>query len=124
MFELTALSEKISTDDGMKHSILQSLLNWSEAKPNDLIDADQDRQGWWADEFLSGVGTRDWTLARAKQTPETLSRAKIYTQKALQWLIDQNHAVAIDVQTSYNGERLSRLITVTRPNRKTFEMTL
>lgn len=123
-FELNALTRSLNEQEGMKHAILQSLLNWSKARANDPIEKDQDHQGWWANEFLSGVGCRDWTLARSKQTNETLRRAKHYTEQALDWLIAQGKATAIEVECEYVGERLNRRITITLPDETTMEVTV
>ncbi len=112
-FELNALSEPLSSRAGLDHAILQSLLNWGKAQANDPLDPNEAKNGWWANEFVSGVGCRDWTLARAKQTPETLARAKHYTEQALEWLITQQIAKKIDVLCNYENERLTRLITIT-----------
>ncbi|MBN2605978.1 MAG: phage GP46 family protein [Thiotrichales bacterium] len=123
-FDLTAISNPLSNKTGLEHAILQSLLNWAKAHANDKIEKGQNHQGWWANEFLSGVGCRDWTLAREKQTGDTLSRAKHYTEQALEWLITQGRAKAIDVLCQYENERLVRLITITLPDGTEFQMTL
>lgn len=123
-FELSALTEPISSTNGLKHAVLQSLLNWAKAQKNDPLDAGQDKQGWWASEFVNAVGSRDWTLARAKQTPDTLNRATRYTKQALQWLVDENIAINIDVQTSFEDSRLVRVIDITLPDNSKQQVTL
>jgi len=123
-FELSALSDPLSSANGLEHAVLQSLLNWAKAQKNDLLDADQDKQGWWAHEFVNAVGSRDWTLARAKQTTDTLNRAKRYTKLALQWLLDESIAINIDVKTSFDGSRLIRVIDITLPDNSKQQVTL
>ena len=123
-FELNALTEPLSSENGLEHAVLQSLLNWDKAQKNDPLDIDQDKQGWWSSEFVRAVGCRDWTLARAKQIPDTLNRAKRYTQQALQWLLDEKIATGIDVQTYFKGERLIRVIDITLPSNKKQQVTL
>jgi len=123
-FRLTAITSSLSSEEGLKHAVLQSLLNWSKAQQNDPLEKDQSKQGWWANEFLSGVGCRDWTLTRSKQTSETLNRAKHHTEQALSWMITQNTATDIQVKTFYDNERLIRLINITLSNRTNYEITL
>lgn len=123
-FNLDAITQPITSKTGMEHAILQSLLNWSKAQLNDPIDPDQNRQGWWSESYIQAVGCRDWTLARTKQTTETLNRAKTHTEIALNWLIEKQYASAIDVQCEYEDSHLVRLITVTLTDGKLFEVTL
>ncbi|WP_028864307.1 phage GP46 family protein [Psychromonas aquimarina] len=123
-FELDAFTEQVNSPNGLEHAVLQSLLNWSQAQKNDPLDADQDKQGWWAGEFIQAVGCRDWTLARGKQTPDTLNRAKRYTRQALQWLLDEKTAVHIDVTTFFENERLIRIINITLPDNSKQQVTL
>lgn len=123
-FELSALTSEQSSENGLKHAVLQSLLNWAKAQQNDPLEQDQSKQGWWANEFLNGVGCRDWTLARSKQTNETLNRAKHHTEQALQWLITQNLATEIMVKTFYENDRLIRVINLRLNNNQTQEITL
>lgn len=112
-FQLTALTHSVNSHEGFKHAVLQSLLNFEKAQKNDPLDEGQDKQGWWASQFVQAVGSRDWTLARAKNTPDTASRAKRYTELALQWLIDNNTVKKIDVSISFEKERLTRVIELT-----------
>jgi phage gp46-like protein len=115
-FQLSALTASLNTHEGLKHAVLQSLLNWEKAHNNDPLEAGQDKQGWWASDMVSAVGCRDWTLARAKQTPDTLNRVKRYTEQALAWLVDDKKALYFDVQVHFEGERLIRIIDITLPN--------
>jgi phage gp46-like protein len=112
-FQLAALTEPIKSAEGLKHAVLQSLLNWAKAQKNDPLDEGQDKQGWWGGEFVQGVGCRDWTLARSKQTADTLNRAKRHTEQALQWLIDKKVVKSIEVTTYFEEGHLLRLMVVT-----------
>lgn len=123
-FELEALTQPVTSQEGLKHAVLQSLLNWSKAQQNDRLDPGQNKQGWWGSEFLAGVGCRDWTLARAKQTPETLNRAKHYTKQALDWLIKQGTAKEIEVRAYYENDRLVRHIQIRLSDNALREFTL
>lgn len=123
-FQLTALTEPAYTDEGLKHAVLQSLLNWEKAQNNDPLDEGQDKQGWWGSEIVEAVGCRDWTLARAKQTPDTANRVKRYTEQALQWLINNTTAKTITVTVSYEGVRLTRIIDLTLKDNTLFQVTV
>ena len=123
-FKLSALSEPVTSNTGLEHAVLQSLLNWAKAQKNDPLDEGQGKQGWWASEFVQAVGCRYWTLARAKQTTDTLNRAKRYTTLALQWLLDEKIVSSIDINIFYEGERLIRVIDITLPDNSTTQVTL
>jgi len=123
-FELTALTDSIDSPTGLEHAVLQSLLNWSKAQQNDFIENDDSKRGWWANDYVNGVGCRDWTLARAKQNKDTLNRAKLHTEQALDWLVKRNIATDVQVNTFYENDRLIRVITVTLNNNQTQEITL
>jgi phage gp46-like protein len=70
-------------------AILLSLFTDRVVGPDDVIpDGTSDPRGWWGDDQAHPVGSRLWLLSRAKQTNETLARAKEYIAEALQWLID------------------------------------
>ena len=112
-FELSALTDSLHSINGLEHAILQSLLNWGKAQINDPLNKNQDKQGWWGSQFVNGVGCRDWTLARAKQIPDTENRVKRYTEQALQWLVDEEIVLKIDIHISVKGQRLNRVIDIT-----------
>jgi phage gp46-like protein len=73
------------------------------AQPGDVIpDGTQNRRGWWGDAGESvPIGSRIWLLARAKQTDQTLARARDYIIEALQWLITDGVAIKIDTYTEW-----------------------
>lgn len=124
MFKIEALSSPITEEEGLKHAILQSLLNFDQAKVNDGVSKEENYQGWWASNMTQYAGSRDWTLARSKMTKDTQKRAKRFTEKALEWLIDGGYAKSIDVLIEVDRNRLNRLITITKPNDKKVEFKL
>lgn len=85
-----------------------------------------DRRGWWGDALdVDGyrVGSRLWLLKREKQTEETRRRAQFYAEEALQWIVDDGHAVTIDVAAAWHASELGRLemqIDVTLPDGTVF----
>jgi len=123
-FQLTALTEPLKSAVGLEHAVLQSLLNWAKAQKNDPVDEGQDKQGWWGSEYITAVGCRDWTLARSKQTTDTLNRAKRHTEQALQWLIDEKIAKSIEVTAYFEENKLKRLMNITLKNGTTQQVTI
>jgi phage gp46-like protein len=94
-------------ENGLRTAVIISLATDREAEADDEIpDGSTDRRGWWGDMGCSAdppgwngdkIGSRLWLLARAKAIPETALRAKGYVAEALQWLIDDGIALAVDV---------------------------
>lgn len=113
-FNLEAVTENINSEKGLEHAVFQSLLNFGKAQANDPLEKGANKQGWWASEYTKETGCRDWTLAREKQTEETLTRAKIHTEKALEWLLNDKIVKKIIVTTHYQDERLIRIINITK----------
>ena len=63
-------------------------------------DGTTNRRGWWADAYTGRpIGSRLWQLERAKRLPDTLLRARDMCVEALQWLLDDEIATAVDVRT-------------------------
>jgi len=99
-FHLNAVTAPVSTNEGMTHAVLQSIYNYAESTQNDQVRMENsERGGTWCNDLLNIVGSRDWTLKRAKVTPQTISLAKQFYEDALQWLIDERHAKSIEVTT-------------------------
>ena len=88
-------------DDGLYTAIMISLFSDARAPLDVVLPQDQeDRRGWWNDSLAaSNVGSLLWTLRREKTTDETAARAKEYCQNALQWLIDNDIASNLVIET-------------------------
>jgi phage gp46-like protein len=99
-------------------SVIISLFSDASAADDDTIpDGTTDRRGWYGDlDEAFAIGSRLWLLDRAKQTPETLQRARDYITEALAWMIADGVAGSIDVycEWTYKGVLGSR-ITLHRP---------
>ena len=87
-------------EKSLRRAIEISLFTWRRADRDDKFD-DESKQGWWGDSFPSRandrIGSRLWMLRRKSITQETINLARSYTREALQWLIDDGYAHAIDV---------------------------
>ena len=61
------------------------------------------------------IGSRLWLLARSKQLPQVLRAAELYASEALQWLVDDGVASAVDVQAEVVRDGLLGLqVSITR----------
>lgn len=104
-------------DDGLRSCVILSLFTDRQAEPGDVLpDGVNDRRGWWADGAAlvpaDKFGSRLWLLARSKQTPDVLSRATEYSKEALQWLLDDRIAEAIEVTAEFLPQRRGYLLGV------------
>lgn len=106
LFDLATDGAALATEEGLRTAVLISLFTDARAADGDqLPDGGADRRGWWADTWpeVEGdlTGSHLWLLAREKQVPAVLSRAERYARAALQWLIDDGIAAAVEVVASF-----------------------
>ncbi len=96
---ITAINLKAA----LTRAVQISLFTWRRANVDDVLDDDQ-RFGWWGDSFPSvaddRIGSRLWLLRRVKLTAQTQLDAEFYAREALQWLIDDGHIRAVEIQTA------------------------
>lgn len=119
--DVVSLDSALLTDDSLTNAIVISL----------FTDARVDNQrGWWGNDFNQNeerqveMGSRLWTLARTKQLADVLDDAQVYAEQALQWLIDDGHALAIDVMAANPEQSVLLLsVVVTLPNGQTEQRT-
>ena len=103
----------------LQTAVLISLFTDRSAHPDDVIpDGTTDRRGWWGDQGQAvPIGSRLWLLDRAKQTAETLQRARDYMAESLQWLLDDGVAGSIDIYAEWSRPgMLGTRITLTPPS--------
>ncbi|EDL52606.1 phage protein [Vibrio mediterranei AK1] len=125
-FSLTALTAPINSKDGLTHAVLQSVYNYAESTQNDRARmASNERGGTWSKELIEIVGSRDWTLKRAKLTDETLSLAKRFYEEALAWLINEGHAKAVEVSVwREKPNQMGRNVMITLADGSAFDVPL
>ncbi|WP_118855646.1 phage GP46 family protein [Haemophilus haemolyticus] len=119
--DVVSLDSTLLTDDSLTNAIVISL----------FTDARVDNQrGWWGNDFNQNeerqveMGSRLWTLARSKQLADVLDDAQAYAEQALQWLIYDGHALAIDVMATNPEQSVLLLsVVVTLPNGQTEQRT-
>jgi len=100
--DLQISGPSLENDDGLETAVVISLFTDRRAKPGDpLPDGVLNRRGWWGDSFPSAagdqIGSRLWMLAREKQLPSVVARAREYALEALQWLIEDGIAREVNV---------------------------
>lgn len=96
----------ISLEAGLETMVAYSLFTNRRARPSDERDKPF---GWWGDAFSPVTGDRIgsllWLLRRANLTPDTLRKAKLYSDQALAWMVEDGMAkkVTTQVERQANG---------------------
>jgi phage gp46-like protein len=85
-------------------AVVASLFTWRAAEEEDLPTDDGRCRGWWADALADGpLGSRLWTLERAKVTAATVVRARQLAEEALDWMVAEGLATSVDVTAERRG---------------------
>lgn len=119
-FGLAHAGADLASESGLRTAVLISLFTDRRARTDDVIpDGTADRRGAWSDHYLEhpndSEGSRLWLLAREKELPHVLSRAREYALEALQWLIDDGVARAVSAQAEWvRRSVLGIRVTITR----------
>lgn len=122
-FDLALTGADLSTEEGIATAVMISLFTDRRVTEEELPEGESSRRGWWGDLFAeeSGdqIGSRLWLLAREKRTVETLNRSEEYSKEALQWMLEDGVANAVDCTASYDTEgRLVLVVAIERPGGK------
>lgn len=114
--DLVALDDALLLDDTLTTAIIISL--FTDARV-------ENQRGWWGNSFSQNeLGSRLWTLSRAKQLASVLDEAQAYAEQALQWLIQDKQATHIEVNASNPKDGVLLLTVVVRlPNGATEQRT-
>jgi len=93
-------------DDTLRTAILISLFTDRRAGPDDMLPDDSgDRRGWVGDALATTegdrIGSRLWLLKRRKQVEQTRRDGEDYCREALQWLVEDSIATALDVSAAW-----------------------
>ena len=93
-------SGALASGDDLATAVLISVFSERQANASDLLpDAGTHRRGWWGDQDKP-IGSRLWLLERSKLNSAVAITAKGYITEALQWLIEDKVASAVQVDTS------------------------
>lgn len=111
----------IQTGDDLETAVLVSLFTDRVATPDYVLaPGDTDVRGWWADAYNQDtIGSNIWQLERHTKTSATLNEAIAMASSALQWLIDDGVAAAVDVTAEWQGSEalmLAMAIAITEPS--------
>lgn len=88
----------LATDQDLETAVIISLFTDRRARPNDPLEDEEDRRGWWGDAQL---GSRLYLLHREKQTEEVRKRAIEYASEALAWLVNDGVALSVKVEAAW-----------------------
>lgn len=104
-FDLNIKNGDLEADDGLETAVAISLFTDRRVNDEELPALETRKRGFWGDMFpevdQDKIGSRLWTIAREKQTTETLRRAEDFSREALNWLIEDGVADSIEVAASY-----------------------
>lgn len=122
--DFDVLNQDLADDSGLISSVINSLFCERLIDPDQAPDGDvNDLRGWWADSFANvedfKIGSRRWILYRDTITQDSLNLLIEFDTEALQHLITDGHALAIDIVTDSDSTRrgvMSEIITITMPN--------
>lgn len=115
-------SGELLADNGLQTALLLALFCDARATPEELERAGlDDPRGWWGDALgeVEGdeYGSKLWLLAREKETPETLQRAREFCELALAFLVADGIAQSVSVAASWKARGvLSLVVEIQRPN--------
>lgn len=101
----------------LQHAVLMSLFSDRRAEPDDEVpDNTGDRRGWWPDAIQNDLfGSRLWLLDRAVVTDSTPALVEQYMREALQWMLDDGIATAIETEAErQDKDRVAASVTVRR----------
>jgi phage gp46-like protein len=122
--DMVVRDDDLVADDGLRTAVFLSLFCDARAQEGDPV-ADGDRRGWWADELAEQpndkIGSRRWLVTdRGKLRPDSARLLRQYDEEALQWLIDDGVAAAVDVtvviEDASPGKMIRERVVIERPN--------
>jgi phage gp46-like protein len=108
-------------DDTLETAVWISLFSDRRAPAEIALPAGEtDSRGWWGDAYADqagdAIGSLLWLLAGQKQTEATRQQAETWAREALQWLVEDGAATAVEVAASYPARlRLGLQIAITEP---------
>lgn len=125
-FNLNALTAPLTSVDGLTHAVLQSVLNHSASTQNDRARMKNDLLGGcWNEAHVRAIGSRDWTLAREKNTPQTLIRTRQFYEDALAWLVDEGYVRSVHVDAvALTSTTIGRKVIITTSDGEPLEIPL
>jgi phage gp46-like protein len=106
-FALVA-GDDLERELGLGTAVLISLFTDRRADPEDVIDDENDRRGWWADEIAEvdgdQIGSKLWQLERSKTVVDNAAKCRQYIKEALQWMLDDEVVQDIEIDVFRQGD--------------------
>ncbi len=94
----------LKTDEGLVSAVLVSLWSDARARADDTPpDGGDDPRGYWGQETGDDYGSRLWLYDRSKRTVETANEVREAAATALRWLVAEEIAAEVRVETSRGG---------------------
>lgn len=121
--DLSIIDDDLASDTGMGTAVELSLFTDRRAEDDDVPPSgdENDRRGWWADQFAvvegDRYGSRLWMLDRSKRTNDVTLRAEEYVREALAWMIEDSVCESIGVEIEVTTTVLLIGVTLQRPGR-------
>lgn len=125
-WDLLLSGASLATDEGLAAAVTISWFTDAAADADDLkaagLDASaNDRRGYWGDALADVpgdlIGSKLWLLRRRTQSAEALGLAQQWATEALDWMIEDGVAGAVNVPLpTWVGERMHLQCEITRPD--------
>jgi phage gp46-like protein len=120
--DVQLVNGQLDTSEVLATWVIVSLFTDRRAEASDQLPSGvTDRRGWWGDSYADNpgdrFGSRLWLLARARSNASLPLIARGYILEALQWLIDDGIAAAVDAVCAFapnTQSRLDAVVTITR----------
>lgn len=106
-------------DSGLETAILISLFTDKRVSASEVPQDGDSQRGWWADEFAEAdgdeIGSKLWLFERGKINAQTAQAVQVRARQALEWMITDGVASAVEVTTSLEKDRIQINVSVRRP---------
>lgn len=111
--DIAVFAADLLLTESLDSAVIISLFTDRRAPADIQLPPGDHRRGWWGDSYpdIEGdeLGSLLWLLAREKQTPEVLARARRYAREALAWMVADGIARSIEVVASFADRGLLQL---------------
>jgi phage gp46-like protein len=109
----------IKSEDFFDSAILISLFAESRANESEVFQSHM-RRGWIGNESTPNfeIGSKIWIYEQARLTRSVLNGITAAARQSLQWLIDDNYVLSIDIESILTATGVDINIIIYRPNSK------
>lgn len=104
-------------DYEMLDLVMISLFTDARAEPGDALPEGSPRGGWAG----GVVGSRLWTLEHRPLTDATVSDAKLFSEQALAWLVDEGIVEEVVVEATRTAQGAVLSVVLKRPDTPDFD---